>query len=137
MLSIGMMAITSGDPPSGSRQVPTIVPPSRSTRVTTSRTSADEASKRQSNGSSPFVFGVALRDARLRLAGGFAGIEPLPSKLFRNDHWFAANIGLYQVSCKPISIQNVNPVRCTQVKTVIPSLDTVDDFVNTIFARNT
>src|SRR5215467_13388944 len=81
MLSIGMTAMTSGDPPSGSRHDPTTLPPSLSTRVTTSRISADEASKRQSNASSPFVFGVALRDARLRLAAGFAGIDP-----FRINH---------------------------------------------------
>src|SRR6185503_15979959 len=74
MLSMGRIPITNGDPPKGSRQQPTTVPCSFSIRETTSRRSADELSRRQSEASNPFVFGVALRDARLRLAAGFVGM---------------------------------------------------------------
>src|SRR5262245_12146758 len=74
MLSIGRIAITKGDPPSGSLQLPTIAPPSFSTRFATSRISCDQPSRRHASASSPFVLGFAFREARLRLAAGFGGI---------------------------------------------------------------
>jgi hypothetical protein len=74
MLSIGTIAMVRGVPPSGSRNDPTMVPPTLLTRVTTSRMAADDSSKRDSAASNPIVFGFALRDARLRLAAGFAGM---------------------------------------------------------------
>src|ERR1700758_596347 len=72
---MGSTAIASGDPPSGSLQDPTIVPPSFSTRVTTCRMGSAEISSLQSSASRPFVFGLALRDARLRFAAAFEGIR--------------------------------------------------------------
>src|SRR5262245_55312913 len=75
MLSMGTIAMTSGDPPKGSRQAPTTMPFSASTRVTTSRMSADDASSPHCDASKPFVFGFAFRTARLRLAGALVGMN--------------------------------------------------------------
>src|SRR5438552_6269685 len=65
----------SGDPPSGSFQDPTIVPPCFSTRPTTSRSGSAETSSLQSSASNPLVFGFALRDARFFLATVLGGIS--------------------------------------------------------------
>src|SRR5262245_51063316 len=87
---MGRMAIVNGVPPNGSRQDPTTIPPSFSTRVTTSRSAGAEASTLQPMASRPLDFGVALRDARFLRTVVFGGMPT--SLLSKNVVWFGAYV---------------------------------------------
>src|SRR5947207_2804967 len=85
---MGRIAMVNGVPPSGSRQDPTTMPPSFSTRATTSRSAGAELSTLHPATSRPFDLGVALRNARFFRTVVFGGMPD--SLLSKNVVWFRA-----------------------------------------------